>query len=184
MVIWMHLVLINNNTTVSCSDEKTLSSFLLYLCAYSLDGVSIGTATAFFFSPPFHFFLVLLIMKLQTHICIFFFPSLFRRRALGRSMLDNDDDDHFACNLYCFLFFLLVLWRVACSLAKLTFFSSLVRSPPHTYTSKTILDMCKAVIFLFFPVLFDGKRERVCLTFLLFCSHCCLLHYSHICVRM
>ena len=46
----MHLVLVNNNITATSSDEKTLSSFLLYLRAYSLDGVSIGTAFFFVFS--------------------------------------------------------------------------------------------------------------------------------------
>jgi hypothetical protein len=120
-------------------------------------------------------------MKLQTHLYIFFFPLLFRRRALGRSMLDNDDDDeHFACNLYCFLFSCSLS---CCSLAKLTFF---VRAPARTYIqAKTILDMCKAVIFLFLPILFDGKRERVCLTFLLFCPHCLLdslFTYRCVCV--
>ncbi len=153
----MHLVLVNNNITASSSDEKTLSSFLLYLRAYSLDGVSIGTAFFFFFSPLCYFSRSLLHEASNTYIHRRFFSFSFASsRALGRSMLD---DDHFACNLYCLLFFF--LFSFVLLLDKAHFFFSLSFERPHTYASKTILDMCKAVAFLLllFPILFDGETR-------------------------
>jgi hypothetical protein len=194
MVIRMHLVLINNNTTASISDEKTLSSFLLYLRAYSLDGVSIGTAFFFFVFSLFAFFLVLFFMKLQTHIHIFF-PSPFHCRALGRSMLDNDDD-HFACNLYCFLFFSCSL--TCSSLVRLTFLFSLSFERPRTYahTQAKLYLICATQLRLFFffssiffLILLDGETRASLFDFSSFspastARTACFIHYSHICVRM
>lgn len=171
MVIWMHLVLVNNNITASSSEEKTLSSFLLYLRAYSLDGVSIGTAF-FVFSPPSLFFSFSSSWSFKRIYTSFFFSFSFSSsRALGRSMLDGD---HFACNLYCFLFF---LFYVVLLLGK-AHFSFLSRSiaRAHTHIHKQnytwyMQGSCISSSPFFFPFCSMSKRERVCLTFLLFCPH-------------
>ena len=172
----MHLVLVNNNITATSSDEKTLSSFLLYLRAYSLDGVSIGTAFFFVFSliPSLFFSFSSSSSSSFKHIYAsraFFFPLLSHRsqRSVGRSMLDDDDDDddHFACNFYCLLFLLLVLFRIAPWRRAHFFLSFLARSNAYIHThiehkqQETILDMCKAVAFLLrlFPILFDVEMR-------------------------
>lgn len=107
MALWMHLVLVNNNIIASSSDEKTLSSFLLYLRAYSLDGVSIGTA---FFSPfPLLFLFSFSSSSSFKHIYTsrafsFSFSSAVLARSIAMLDDDADDVDHFACNFYCLLF--------------------------------------------------------------------------------
>jgi len=189
MVIWMHLVLVNNNITASSSDEKTLfvvSS--LYLRAYSLDGVSIGTVFFFFFPLFASFFLLLLVLLLHesfniqhTHIYSTHFSSPFSyssSRAFGRSMLD---DGHFACNLHCLLRFFFSSPSY-CSLVKLTFsflFSSLAFERPHIHTSQTIYLICArqlhfsslslSLSLLLFPILCSlAKCERVLFDFSFF----------------